>query len=124
MKHVFCLICYFPLQEFTESGENEVVGRAMMHTSALKQVTGAAVYIDDIPLVAGELGCAIVGSTVAHGKILKVDATDALKLEGVIDFVTAKDIPPSHDGHDPNMIGPVLKGGLSVLSFGNSAPNS
>ena len=86
-----------------------------MHTSALKQITGEAEYIDDIPKVFGELSAAIVGSTIAHGRILSVDPSEALKMKGVCDYVSAKDVPKksplgisSH--HDPNMIGPVFRG--------------
>ncbi|KAJ1569585.1 hypothetical protein HK405_000661 [Cladochytrium tenue] len=90
--------------EFEEAPESEVVGRSMMHLSALKQVTGAAVYIDDIPRLADEVKVAIVGSTVAHGKIRNVDATAALALDGVLAYIDHKDVPTGRHG---NYIGPV-----------------
>ncbi|KAI8847735.1 molybdopterin binding aldehyde oxidase/xanthine dehydrogenase [Chytridium lagenaria] len=37
-------------QAFTETPEGNVVGRSYMHASALKQITGSAIYIDDIPV--------------------------------------------------------------------------
>ena len=41
----------------------------MPHVSAIKQVTGEAVYIDDIPKMNQELYAVIVQSTIAHGRI-------------------------------------------------------
>ena len=52
--------------------EDDVVGRPMMHLSALKQTTGEAVYCDDIPLYENELYLALVTSTKAHARILYV----------------------------------------------------
>ncbi|KAJ3105387.1 hypothetical protein HDU97_008141 [Phlyctochytrium planicorne] len=99
-------------QEFTETDPGNVVGRSYMHASALKQVTGAAVYIDDIPQQHLECATAIVGSTVAHGIIKKVDTTEALLLDGVLGYVNAEDVPhykESHGDHNPNWIGPIFK---------------
>ncbi|KAI9354597.1 molybdopterin binding aldehyde oxidase/xanthine dehydrogenase [Zopfochytrium polystomum] len=91
-------------QEFVEAPESEIVGRSMLHASAYKQVTGTAIYIDDIPKLAGELAIALVGSTVAHGRILSVDTSKALEVPGVVGYVCAKDVPG--DRHN-NLIGPV-----------------
>ncbi|KAJ3218506.1 hypothetical protein HDU67_005308 [Dinochytrium kinnereticum] len=100
-------------QEFTEAPAPAIVGRSYMHASALKQITGSAVYIDDIPLHAGECAVAIVGSSIAHGKILKIDTVAALEVPGVLGYVSAKDVPGYHPGadsaHSPNWIGPVMK---------------
>ncbi|KAJ3328286.1 xylitol dehydrogenase, partial [Blyttiomyces sp. JEL0837] len=98
------------MQHFVEAPSSEIVGRSLMHTSALKQVTGAAVYIDDIPKCEGELAAAIVGSPVAHGRILNVDPSAALKVKGVKGYVCAEDLYKLNPDHgDPNMIGPVVK---------------
>ena len=43
-------------------------------------------------LFTDELYMELVTSTVAHGRLLKVDASEALKIPGVVDFVTAKDV--------------------------------
>jgi xanthine dehydrogenase molybdopterin-binding subunit B len=91
----------------------------MVHTSATKQVTGTAAYIDDIPKVAGELAAAIVPSTVAHGRIISVDSSEALKVPGVRGYVNADDVPKSHHGDNPNLIGPVVKGKLQFIILGN-----
>lgn len=73
--------------------EHDLVGRPIPHVSAMKQATGEAVYIDDMPRFENELYLALVMSSKAHAKILGIDATEALETEGVVDFICAKDIP-------------------------------
>ncbi|KAM7365749.1 hypothetical protein PAMP_016661 [Pampus punctatissimus] len=85
------------LQEFqhVSEGQNEQdpVGRPIMHRSAISQATGEAVYTDDIPRTDGELFLALVTSSRAHAKIIGLDVSEALQLPGVVDVITAKDIP-------------------------------
>ncbi|TRZ04440.1 hypothetical protein DNTS_025932, partial [Danionella cerebrum] len=73
--------------------DQDPVGRPMMHRSALSQATGEAVYCDDLPRSDGELFLAIVTSSRPNAKISQIDFTETLKLPGVVDVVTAKDIP-------------------------------
>lgn len=81
----------------------DFVGRPMIHASAFKQATGEAVYCDDMPHLDGELYLALVISTRAHAKILKIDASAALALEGVKAFFSAKDLPD-----DRRWVGPIF----------------
>ena len=60
--------------------------------SALKQSTGAAVYVDDMPKYMDELYCGIVWSTRAHAKVVQIDASEATKIPGVWGFIGAGDI--------------------------------
>ncbi|XP_070572690.1 xanthine dehydrogenase/oxidase-like [Ptychodera flava] len=69
------------------------VGDPLGHVSSKQQATGEAVFIDDIPLKSDELAMCLVTSKKAHAKILSVDATEALTLEGVVCLVDASDIP-------------------------------
>ncbi|KAM6200351.1 aldehyde oxidase 2-like [Sarcoramphus papa] len=69
------------------------VGRPIMHQSGIKHATGEAVYIDDIHPVDGELSLAVVTSIKAHAKIISIDASEALQVPGVVDVVTARDVP-------------------------------
>ena len=62
------------------------------HLSALKQTTGVAKYLDDIPKVLGELYAGLVLSTKSHAYIKNVDPTKALKLNGVHRYVSYKGI--------------------------------
>ncbi|XP_078068351.1 xanthine dehydrogenase/oxidase [Mustelus asterias] len=78
----------------------DVVGHPLAHLSSIKQATGEAVYCDDLPRFERELYLALVTSTEAHAKISSIDATEALKLAGVVCFLTAKDVPGSNEtGH-------------------------
>ena len=43
--------------------------------------------------IVGELYLALVTSKKAHAKLLKVDPTEALKMKGVVDFISHKDVP-------------------------------
>ncbi|XP_037617344.1 aldehyde oxidase 6 isoform X1 [Sebastes umbrosus] len=85
------------LQEFQhvskDQSDQDPVGRPIMHRSAISQATGEAVYCDDIPRTDGELFLALVTSSRAHAKITGLDVSEALQLPGVVDVITAKDIP-------------------------------
>ncbi|KAN0059894.1 hypothetical protein ACQY0O_008469 [Thecaphora frezii] len=80
-------------QDFEDVAVKQPVGNSIPHLSAMKQVTGEAIYIDDMPPVANELHGALVLSQRAHAKLLRVDVSEALRMPGVVDFVTARDIP-------------------------------
>ncbi|MGE0076580.1 MAG: xanthine dehydrogenase molybdopterin binding subunit [Bacteroidales bacterium] len=64
----------------------------MKNIDSIGHVTGKSVYLDDIPTLNGTLHATILGSTIAHGRIVKFDATKALNLEGVVRVITYKDI--------------------------------
>lgn len=64
----------------------------MKNIDSIGHVTGRSIYLDDIPTLRGTLHAAILGSTIAHGKILKLDATKAMNLGGVERVITYKDI--------------------------------
>lgn len=73
------------------------------HDSAHKHVSGAAVYIDDLPEPSGMLHAALAIARVAHGKIVRIDTTAAQAAPGVVAVITAKDVPGKND------IAPVAK---------------
>ena len=58
-------------------------------------------YVDDLPAVEGELYAGLVLSEHAHASIT-VDASAALVMEGVVDYVCVSDVPGS------NMVGEYL----------------
>ncbi|KAJ3287637.1 hypothetical protein HK104_008503 [Borealophlyctis nickersoniae] len=98
-------------QEYVEGAKGDVIGESLPHLAALKQATGEAVYVDDMPKVAGECYAGLVVSTVGHAKILSVDPAAALEVKGVRAYISAKDIPnwkPDED-HNRNVIGPVFR---------------
>ena len=65
----------------------------MRHDSALKHVTGQAVYIDDMPEPPGTLHAALVLSPVASGRLSKLDLSAAAASPGVKGAFAAGDIP-------------------------------
>ncbi|XP_077304769.1 aldehyde oxidase 1-like [Lithobates pipiens] len=89
------------LQVFQEVNSNQPVqdpvGRPVVHQSGIKQATGEAVYVDDMPHVDQELFIAFVTSKKAHAKIVSIDSSDALKIPGVVDIIRAKDVPGIND---------------------------
>lgn len=72
--------------------EKEIIGRERPHVAAMKQATGEAQYTDDIPHQQNELYGCLVLSTKAHAKLLSVDASPAMEIPGVVDFVSHKDL--------------------------------
>jgi xanthine dehydrogenase/oxidase len=70
----------------------KVLGKANPHVAALKQCTGEAQYTDDIPVQKNELYGCLVLSTKAHAKLLSVDASPALELPGVVEWVDRHDV--------------------------------
>lgn len=81
-----------------------LAGTPLRHESAVKHVTGGARYVDDIPSEPNTLFAYPGFSTVARGKIVSIDLSAVRAAPGVVDVVTAKDVP----GHTD--IGPVYPG--------------
>ena len=73
------------------------VHAAVGHDSAVAHVTGAARYLDDVPIVSGTLEAALVLSPHAHARIRRVDLSAALAAPGVLAAITAADIPGKND---------------------------
>ncbi|XP_064600822.1 xanthine dehydrogenase/oxidase-like [Liolophura sinensis] len=69
------------------------IGRSVVMPFTLTHATGESVFLDDIPPYSNELHLGRVMSTKAHAKILNIDPTEALKMPGVVEFVTYKDVP-------------------------------
>jgi xanthine dehydrogenase large subunit len=80
------------------------IGNALPHDAAPLHVTGAARYVDDIPLPQGALHLAFGLSTIAHGDITSLNLSAVRAAEGVVavyaasDFAEMPDCSPStHD---------------------------
>ena len=67
------------------------------HESAIKHVTGAALYVDDIPETSSMLHVATGYADVVCGKISKLDLSKVRCAEGVVDVITHADIPGDPD---------------------------
>lgn len=66
---------------------------AHRHDSALKHVTGQALYIDDIAEPPGTLHAALVLSPIASGRLRRLDLSPAASSPGVVAVFGAGDIP-------------------------------
>ncbi len=85
----------------TKSRAGSAVGRSISRLEGNAKVTGRAEYVHNLRLP-GMLYGKIVRSTVAHGRIRRIDASAAQTLDGVHRVVTAEDIrkviPDPHYG--------------------------
>ena len=68
------------------------VAKPLPHDSARLHVTGAARYVDDLPLPASTLHLAFGLSTVAHGDILSMDLCEVRASPGVVAVWTAAEM--------------------------------
>ncbi|MCO5128377.1 MAG: xanthine dehydrogenase molybdopterin binding subunit [Rhodobacteraceae bacterium] len=73
------------------------VAKPITHDSAELHVTGAARYIDDVPLPANTAHLAFGLSTVAHADILSMDLSEVARAPGVLAVWTADDLPFAND---------------------------
>jgi len=86
------------------------IGKKYPHDSARLHVAGDAQYIDDLKLPDDALHVAIGGSRITSGTIDFIDLSKVRQAEGVIDVITADDIPGKKD------IGPVFPGDLLLTN--------
>ncbi|MBL6426877.1 MAG: xanthine dehydrogenase molybdopterin binding subunit [Maritimibacter sp.] len=86
------------------------MGKPLPHDSAPMHVTGAARYIDDIPVPADCLHLAFGLSHVARGVISSMDLTAVRTAPGVVRVITAADLPGVNDissaAHDEPLLAP------------------
>ena len=80
------------------------LGSSQAHESAVRQVSGQATYVDDMPEPVNMYHAAVGLSQTSRGIIRSLDLTAVRASEGVIDVITVDDVPGHID------IGPVFKG--------------
>jgi len=64
----------------------------MQNIDSNTHLRGESIYLDDINVQQGTLCAACFDSTVAHGKILSLDISQALQMDGVVHVFTHQDI--------------------------------
>jgi hypothetical protein len=69
------------------------LGDARLRKEDARFIQGKGNYVDDIKLP-GMVHMDIVRSSIAHGRIKKIDKSEALKVPGVIAVLTADDLKP------------------------------
>lgn len=82
------------------------IGVDKNHESAVKHVTGKAIYIDDMIEAKGLLHIAVGQSPHAKARIKSINLDKVWSAPGVVDVVTASDVPGTTD------VGPVYSGDL------------
>ena len=87
------------------------VTKPLPHDAARLHVTGQARYVDDIPLPANALHLAFGLSTVAHGKITRLDLDAVRAAPGVVAVLTAEDLPHENDVSPSPLPEPMLAEG-------------
>ena len=84
--------------------KNINIGKDFYHDSASLQVSGEAVYIDDMINNSELMHASLVTSDIACGTILDIDLSQLKKLSFKTFFITANDIPGKND------VGPIFSG--------------
>ena len=84
--------------------ERRVVGKQIPHLTSLKQNTGEAEYVDDMPPQYRELFGAMVLSSRAHARLVEVDWTPAIGPGLAVGYVDKNSIPK-----EANLWGSVVK---------------
>ena len=82
------------------------------HESAHLHVAGEALYVDDIPEIAGTLHVALGLSEKAHARIRSIDLAAVRAAPGVVAVLTAADIPGENDCGPIVHDDPILADGL------------
>jgi len=69
------------------------VGQSIPPKEGRRLVTGQGTFTDDVTAT-GQLYCAILRSSHAHARIIKVDTSRALQISGVVAVVSGEDAKP------------------------------
>ena len=93
----------------SHKAEHSPLLRSEKHESAIRQVSGSARYVDDIPAPASLCYASAGVTNVASGTLTSLDLSAVKRSRGVIDVITISDIP----GHTD--IGPVFGGDPILL---------
>ena len=75
----------------TASGKKRYVGQSVRRVGDRRLVTGHGRFVDDVHIT-GALDAVMVRSPYAHARILSIDASEALKVPGVVAVLTGEEI--------------------------------
>ena len=81
-----------------EKGDRYGVGQKAFRVDIREKVLGYGKYPDDVDME-GMLHLSAVRSQYARARVLSIDATEALAMEGVTGVLTAEDVPHNKVGH-------------------------
>jgi len=100
----------------TDRAVASVIGAPVAHDSAALHVAGEAHYVDDLPEPRDTLHAALGVSPVAHGTITGVDLAPVRSAPGVIEVITAADIPGVNDVGPIQNDDPILADGVVLFA--------
>lgn len=80
-------------QEIEDNRSKSELYKRVKKVEAEIQCTGETQYVNDIPKYQNELHAAFVLGEKVNGRIVNIDASEALKIDGVVAFYGANDIP-------------------------------
>jgi xanthine dehydrogenase molybdenum-binding subunit len=93
---------------------NTLLGHDFTPPDLAAKVTGRAKYAEDFR-ADGMLFCRLLTSTMPHARV-KIDATEALAMEGVVAVLTAEDVPPAPAPGEPILTNEPLFVGDRILA--------
>ena len=96
----------------SQQARETAAGQAIPHESAALHVAGEATYVDDIAELAGTLYVALGQSSVAHANIASINLDAVRAAPGVVDVISAADIPGRNDCGPIVHDDPILADGL------------
>ena len=89
-----------------EAKQFKIVGTRPVRPDGMDKVTGRAVYGADVRMQGMLIG-RVLRSPHAHARLLRIDASKALVLDGVRAVITAADFPDAGDTIVPTIRGPI-----------------
>ena len=89
------------IDEGLEQGDDYGVGSRAFRIDVREKVLGTGVYVDDLDEkdIPGLVHAGAVRSQYPRARVLSIDASGALALPGVLDVLTARDVPHNKVGH-------------------------
>ncbi|XP_065095835.1 uncharacterized protein LOC135717607 [Ochlerotatus camptorhynchus] len=84
-------------QSYKTFPQNWPLTKNIPKLEAFAQTAGEAAYINDMPTMAHELFAAFVVATKPRTFIKQIDVTEALKIPGVVQFLSARNIPGNNN---------------------------
>ncbi len=91
------------------------IGKDFIPHDVVAKVTGAAKYAEDFR-ADGMVFCRLLTSPMPHARVKNIDATEALKMEGVLGMITADDIPAGPPGFAPSLTKEPMYVGEPILA--------
>ena len=79
---------------------SDLIGRDFTPPDVISKVTGRAKYAEDFR-ADGMLFCRLITSPMPHARVLGIDASEALAMEGVVAVLTADDVPETEAPGNP-----------------------